>query len=298
MRLRPLAALLLFAALTPASARMHSPYRGHRIVAANAVPPPLDGMTAPSGAYSFRKLKSTYAGPAIRLRRASDNAETDIAFLGCTSFTGCPWDVAAATAHCAATSCFITKWYDQSGAARDLVQATPAAQPSLIFNCDGALPCLEHPSSAATNLSSAALFTPATGLVSFSGVGRRSLALSGCTLLRENVVNNRIMAVGAAGTWQLTGGTSGAVVATGVAEGAWHAAQGVINGASSVLGVDGVETTGTTVGNVTAGLTQTAGTGTGTACGVAEVVFWDNYGLTAGERAVLAANQRSFWGTP
>ena len=66
---------------------MHAPYRAHRIVpAATAVDPPLDTLTTPSNAYSFRKLRSAYAGNAIRIRRASDNAEIDIGFSGF-----CPW---------------------------------------------------------------------------------------------------------------------------------------------------------------------------------------------------------------
>ena len=34
------------------------------------------------GAYSFRKLSSTYTGECIRVRRSSDNAEADIGFNG------------------------------------------------------------------------------------------------------------------------------------------------------------------------------------------------------------------------
>lgn len=41
----------------------------------------LDQLSvAPAGAYSLRKLKSAYTASAIRVRRSSDNAETDIGF--------------------------------------------------------------------------------------------------------------------------------------------------------------------------------------------------------------------------
>ena len=120
------AALLAFAGSV--EARMHAPYRGHRIIPSGAV---LDSFTTPSGAYSFRKLRTAYAGSAARIRRASDNLELDVGFVGSD------FDTAAATAHCAATSCFVKTTYDQSGLGFDMAQASTAAQPSLVFNCCG-----------------------------------------------------------------------------------------------------------------------------------------------------------------
>ena len=65
-------------------ARMHAPYRGHRIVPAGAAP--LDSFTAPTVAFGFRKLLSSYAGSALRIRRVSDNAELDVGFDGSNNF--------------------------------------------------------------------------------------------------------------------------------------------------------------------------------------------------------------------
>ena len=113
-----------------ADARMHAPYRGHRIAPSTAAP--LDAFATPAAAYSLRKLKSTYAGPGIKLRRATGGTQ-DIGFLGFSGFTGAPLDVAAATAFCAATTCFVDTFYDQSGAAQHLVQATAANQPQLVI---------------------------------------------------------------------------------------------------------------------------------------------------------------------
>jgi hypothetical protein len=290
--MRILAAVLLgaaaVAAAAPASARMHAPYRGHRILPANAAP--LDGFTTPSGAYSFRKLTSAYAGPAIRLRRASDNLELDINFLGCTGFTGCPWDSAAALAHCAATTCFIRTWYAQAGTL-DLVQTTPASQPSLIFNCNGALPCIQ--TTAGTFLASAATPTP-SGVVSISAVGNRS-AGTGLCAFRQNGNANRVSATPAvANQWQLAGTGSLAPTAN---DNVWHAVQGVINGAASVISIDGTETTGTVTGTVTAAAVQVTGSAS-TTCNFAEYVYWDPYQLTPAERTALRANQKSYWGTP
>ena len=289
------AGLLAVAAAQPAEARMHAPYRGHRIIPANAAP--LDGFAQPSGAYSFRKLKSTYAGPAMRIRRASDNAETDINFLGCTGFTGCPWDEAAATAHCAATTCFVVTKYDQSGNARDIPQGTAANQPQLILGCQGGVACMET-TSATQALLAAGNVTPATGVASFSAVGNRVTGTGVCTWVRENGnTGQRINTSPAAATWRVLGGTSGSVIATAVTDNAWHAAQAVVNDAASVINVDGVETTGTAAGSVTAGTPGLVGAAS-TTCRHAEEIYWDAYTSTPAERAALGANQRSFWGTP
>ena len=290
------ACLLALLVMPPGHARMHAGPGvmdgGRRLGGGGAAP--LDGFTDPSGAYSFRKLKSTYAGSAIRIRRASDNAELDINFLGFTGFTGAPWDEASALAHCAATSCFARTWYSQDAAARHLEQATAANQPALIFNCTGSLPCLSM-TTATMGMSAAGNVTPATGLVSFSIVAARTVFASNCPFLRENGNNNRLLATGAANTWGL--GPTGPTLA--VTDGAWHAANAVLSPTvgASVINVDGTEATGTGTPNTTAGTPSTFGTAS-TTCRLGEAVFWDNYTLTPAERAALVGNQRGFWGTP
>lgn len=286
-------AAVVLAAAGYSEARMHAPYRGHRIIPAGVAP--LDGFAQPTGAYSFRKLRGAYAGPAIRIRRASDNLETDINFLGCTGFTGCPWDAAAATAHCAATSCFGVTWYDQSGAVRSLgPQVTAANQPALVFNCNGALPCLQY---TLTNQSLAsAAFTPTTGVMSKSVVANRTAGTNFVTFFRSGgATGNRVNGNSVATQW-IVNGASGSIVPT-ASNAAWHAAQIVINGASSVVSIDGTETTGTITGGVTAAPLTVIGS-TGSTFNEGEVVFWDGYALTAGERAALTANQRAYGWIP
>lgn len=77
-------------------------------------------------AYSLRLLKADYEGSAIRVRRNSDDAEQDIGFinrvLDTTSLLTFIFDGGDGV------SGYVTKWYDQSGNGRDLVQATEANQ--------------------------------------------------------------------------------------------------------------------------------------------------------------------------
>jgi hypothetical protein len=77
-------------------------------------------------AYSTRKLRSAYAGSAIRIRRSSDNAEQDIGFSGENLDTG------AIMSFVGANSAYVVKWYDQSGNADDVVQATVANQARIV----------------------------------------------------------------------------------------------------------------------------------------------------------------------
>lgn len=77
-------------------------------------------------AYSVvRKLKTT-ANFAFRVRRSSDNAETDIGFIGQNL------DVNALTTFVGSSSGFIVRIYDQSGNGRNISQSVLINQPMII----------------------------------------------------------------------------------------------------------------------------------------------------------------------
>lgn len=86
----------------------------------------LDSYPGASAAYSVRRLSSTYSGAALRVRRSSDNAEQDIGFVGFDL------DTTALSSFVGANNGFVTKWYDQSGNNRDMVQTTAGLQPTII----------------------------------------------------------------------------------------------------------------------------------------------------------------------
>lgn|SRR5574343_234897 len=106
----------------------------------------LDTINA-HAAYSWRKLKST-ATLCMRIRRSSDNAETDI------GFNGTIWDEAAITAFVGASNGFIRTYYDQSGNGRNREINVIAAQPQLVSSGtilkDGAYPYLDFNSASST----------------------------------------------------------------------------------------------------------------------------------------------------
>ncbi len=86
----------------------------------------LDLYESAALAVSVRKLKLTYSGNCLRVRRSSDNTEQDIGFLN--NYL----DTASLISFVGANSGFIVKWYDQSGNSNDLVQSTTANQPKII----------------------------------------------------------------------------------------------------------------------------------------------------------------------
>lgn len=67
--------------------------------------------------------KAAYSGPLLRVRRSSDNAETDI-YPAANGVL----DTAALLAFCGAGSGYVTKMYDQTGQARDSTQTTAGSQ--------------------------------------------------------------------------------------------------------------------------------------------------------------------------
>lgn len=88
--------------------------------------------TSSTAAYSTRKLRGAYTGPAMRVRRSIDNVEFDVGFT-----TNGELDVGLLTSQSQPgdnNDLFITKWYDQSGNGRHLLQATALAQPPIVWS--------------------------------------------------------------------------------------------------------------------------------------------------------------------
>ena len=87
----------------------------------------LDTYPNAAAAYSVRALRIAYTGSAIRVRRASDNAEQDIGF---TVFGNL--DTTALTSFCSGTNGFVTTWYDQSGNNNPLFKNSATNQPRIV----------------------------------------------------------------------------------------------------------------------------------------------------------------------
>jgi len=104
---------------------------GGRFTTSVTPPPPpllLDTYSSAIVAYSLRKLRTAYSGAAIRVRRSSDNTETDIGFVNNAL------DTASLLTFCGAGSGFVTTWYDQSGNSKNATETTTARQPQIVGN--------------------------------------------------------------------------------------------------------------------------------------------------------------------
>jgi hypothetical protein len=87
----------------------------------------LDTYPNAAAAYSVRKLRATYTGNALKVRRSSDNTEQDIGFTALGNL-----DTSALTSFCGSGNGFVTTWYDQSGNGLNVTQTTAANQPQIV----------------------------------------------------------------------------------------------------------------------------------------------------------------------
>ncbi len=85
----------------------------------------LDLYPGAAAAYSLRALRASWMGSAVvRVRRSSDNAESD--------FTAAQISDGTLTTWTGANNGFVVTWYDQSGNARNATQATAGNQPRIV----------------------------------------------------------------------------------------------------------------------------------------------------------------------
>lgn len=87
---------------------------------------PLDLFPA-SGAYSFRLLSSSYAGPVVKVRRSQDNATSDFSASQVNSGALESWVGVGSNG-------FVETFYDQSGNNRHFTQTNPSLQPQIVSN--------------------------------------------------------------------------------------------------------------------------------------------------------------------
>lgn len=93
----------------------------------NATTFDLEQIGTAAAVYALRNLRKAYTGACIKVRRSSDDAEKDIGFNANGLL-----DTSALLNFVGSGSGFVKTWYDQSGNARDLAQATTANQPRIV----------------------------------------------------------------------------------------------------------------------------------------------------------------------
>ena len=86
----------------------------------------FDDYPSPFIGFSFFKLKSSYSGSCVRVRRSSDNAEQDI------GFSGNYFDSSSLKTFVGSNSAYVVTAYDQTGNEYNLTQSTASRQPRII----------------------------------------------------------------------------------------------------------------------------------------------------------------------
>jgi len=85
----------------------------------------LDDYPGAAAAYSVRLLGVGYDGPALTVRRDSDNETSDI------GFKNDELDTTQLENFCGTSDCYVQTWHDQSGNDRDATQSTNDNQPKI-----------------------------------------------------------------------------------------------------------------------------------------------------------------------
>jgi hypothetical protein len=116
---------------------------------------------SPAAAYSLRKVRSTYTGPAVRIRRESDDVEVNVSFdtndevstsspIENTTEQGGESGSTTATTlgeFISGTNAAVHTWYDQSGNSKNATQEADANQPLIaeggVLHTDDGKPALK-----------------------------------------------------------------------------------------------------------------------------------------------------------
>lgn len=251
---------------------------------------PGDVVSGALGWWGLRAYsEATKETAAVRIRRASDNAEQDFETLSDGTL-----DRASIQTFLASTTGVFVTFYDQSGALRNLTQATAANQAAVNLSGIGSLITADFNSSSPHRYNATSALSQAQPLT-YSIAAKSTNTGAQMTLFGDAGVGCLFgYRSGADNTAFLY---SGSTVTATCSDGNFHSIQAVFNGASSDLNVDG------TTNAVNPGTTSVSG-----ALGLGHTGNsqhfngqWTEAGIWAGaftgtQSTNLDANQSAFWG--
>jgi hypothetical protein len=204
---------------------------------------------------------------------------------------------------------YVQTVYDQSGNTTlcggsncNLVQAANGQQPWIVPVCTThGDPCIVGVdfSAGTTLLQSTNNFTPATGVVSLVAYGNRTIGTDAAAFIAENGTTGNAIGGknGVVNKWVPLGTAAGATNVTAT-DNAWHAAAANINTTSSLLNIDGTDTSSsiTTAATAAAKIGLLSNNST-----IGDMVFWteaeffDNVVSTSGNRTSVTTNMAAAW---
>jgi hypothetical protein len=281
--------------LTPFTSEAGIFRTGASSAAAYVGPGDITSFTHWYGPRCFDAAKATgTTNIAHVIRAVGSPSSTDIVCL-----TNGSEDVATLSAFCSGTSC-TEYYYDQAGT-NNMSQAI-SGFPAVIFNCVNiTYPCFQMTSSS-QSMKSATTATLTTGIASEYIVADRVSYTSGAVdwFAPNGSGGLGITAEAVANKWYLS--NNGVLFGnTAATDGAWHIGVGISNGSSSVLAIDGAETTGTsgastaTNNEIVNGAPGGGSTADELEFGYIDNVVWTN-GSSGSIACQLAHNAGTFYG--
>lgn len=261
-----------------------------------------------SGATVFYSLRAYTAAIAaagtqklVNLQRSSDSHTCDVLVatsggMGLTANCSTGGDNGQTSiAFCNATTCTFQTWYDQGGNAFDATPSLGAPTfnatglnnlPAAILN--GSLSLLNHGNVGASTTASVSVVAKRTG--SFTSFSAMAVTQPWGVYFSNSADSVSFFGDGIV------------ILAVAGNDNVAHSINGVGNGASSFLNVDGTNTTGNpapgaTGVNIGVGAFFNGSSNPLTGA-ISEVAYYDNHAFTPTESASLQANKKAYWGTP
>lgn len=246
--------------------------------------------------YGLRAYDEAYAAAESPIVDITDQADGNALTVNAT--TAGDLDVAAIAAWVTAnsvTTIRVTKIYDQSGNAYHLENGTPEQRATLVLNVVNGKPALLFTSSASQ------VMTKSTGVAQLT----QPFTFSHCSVPNVGAGAGAVLAIYDGGSdislvYYDNGSAlihAGSGVGNTAADDTFHSVQGVLNGASSIINIDGTETTGLNAGtnvcdtNIKMGDNFFGAFFNGYVC---EAGTWDA-GFDGTQRSNMNANQEAYW---
>jgi hypothetical protein len=286
--------------VTPTPTNTNSPTPTNTLTPTPSSTPPAKLLDAYPNAYiavSTRKLRTAYAGSAVRIRRDSDTTQTDVGFDANGDI-----NVSTINTFCSGTGCSVVTWYDQSGNARNLT-ADPFSAPKIYLS--GSATTINNKVSPYFNggnsIGVGGLAPGSVSLASWFNLGYRTGGSNPAYIIGMNPGNKIELAntLGIVDAGQ-TVGTFGTAFSTGLTQSSILRQSG-----NSKAFINGTQSSTTN----TAGLTNLTSTWS-LALGVNNETggeYWLGYlpewvlyiaSDQSSNRAGIESNQKAYWGTP
>lgn len=252
----------------------------------------INYVSGASAAYSLRKVNIAYTGPAILVRRDSDNATLNIGFVGEEL------DTAALLAFCTLSNGFVQIWYDQSQLGRHATQVVFGEQPQIVSG-GVIIETNSKPSVFFDGIDDSLLFTfPfASAPFSTSIVGRQTLNTGARPIITGTTTNNQFTMSGSiagiivtanAATDSFPGGTSTAQKHVAYYRNGVSAKSAYENGSVLAIGSNGITNQSVLYTSLSglAGANRFGGE-------VQEIIMYDSYKVSS--NAIIQTNVNDYY---